>query len=394
MGRDYKIPITFQSSHRPPEDVQLGISSSRIVDDQGENRSWKAIGYCGPDPDFKAQIQRNKPPKGIVSVHPRPDCSRKEEHNVGDEEELFGPLYKGIVDLNNPRHIVVEALQRSGFGVSTPHQKVTTPNSSLNPSLIIKCDAVVVGSGSGGGVIAGVLANAGPSPDTWPAPEKKSYEGAIMTAMSTIGNYDKSDYGGVIQTPPLHPGMFSVLTPWVSGIDIKMRMSKFSRTAHVYILTRDKGSGEVASASSICYRMDKIDEENLQRGLEKLLRILAAAGAEKIGTQHRDGKVLDVKRASSMEFERFVKEESSRGLREFLMPICSSHQMGTCRMGVEQKGSAVAPTGETWEVEGLYVADSSVFPTALGVNPMVTIQAIAYCTAQSVLEVLKRKTSK
>ncbi len=60
-------------------------------------------------------------------------------------------------------------------------------------------------------------------------------------------------------------------------------------------------------------------------------------------------------------------------------------------MGVDPKKSAVNQMGETWEVEGLFVADSSVFPTALGVNPMVTVQAIAYCTAQSALEVLRRK---
>ncbi|KAE9458514.1 hypothetical protein C3L33_09583, partial [Rhododendron williamsianum] len=85
-----------------------------------------------------------------------------------------------------------------------------------------------------------------PLSDTWPEPEKKSYEGGIMTAMSTVvANLDKSGYGALIQTPSLHPGMFSVLMPWVSGIDIKMRMCKFSRTAHVFALARDHGSGEV-----------------------------------------------------------------------------------------------------------------------------------------------------
>lgn len=59
-------------------------------------------------------------------------------------------------------------------------------------------------------------------------------------------------------------------------------------------------------------------------------------------------------------------------------------------MGLDAAASAVDPRGETWEVEGLYVADASTFPTALGVNPMVTVQAIAYCTAQSVLQVLRR----
>ncbi|KAH7867350.1 hypothetical protein Vadar_032355 [Vaccinium darrowii] len=134
-----------------------------------------------------------------------------------------------------------------------------------------------------------------------------------MTAMSTVvANLDESGYGALIQTPSLHPGMFSVLMPWVSGIDIKMRMCKFSRTAHIFALARDHGSGEVISQSKIQYKMTGTDQENLQRGLEKVLRILAAAEAEEIGTHHRNGKKINVTRLSSCEFEKFVKEESGR----------------------------------------------------------------------------------
>lgn len=46
-------------------------------------------------------------------------------------------------------------------------------------------------------------------------------------------------------------------------------------------------------------------------------------------------------------------------------------------MGISPKSSVVQPTGETWEVKNLYVADASVFPTASGVNPMVTVEAVA-----------------
>lgn len=226
----------------------------------------------------------------------------------------------------------------------------------------------------------------------WPEEEKKSYEGGIMTAMSTVvANLDGSGYGALIQTPSLHPGTFSMVMPWVSGTDMKKRMCRFSRTAHIFALGRDKGSGTVLSQNSISYQLEAADEENLKKGLEKVLRILAAAGAEEIGTHHSQGKTLNVKKASSHEFERFVKEESSRPLRGLSSPLCSAHQMGSCRMGVDPKKSVVNQMGETWEVEGLFVADTSVFPTALGVNPMVTVQAIAYCTAQSALEVLRRK---
>ena len=155
-----------------------------------------------------------------------------------------------------------------------------------------------------------------PYSHVWPEAEKNSYEGGIMTAMSSVvGNFESSGYGAVIQTPSLHPGMFSALMPWVGGIDFKARMCKFSRTARLFALARDQGSGEIFSPHSISYKLESVDEENLSRGIEKVLRILAAAGAEEIGTHHCKGKTLNVKKVSSHEFERFVREESSRGLR-------------------------------------------------------------------------------
>lgn len=595
--------------------------------------SWKAIGYCGADPGFQPQ------PTSLKS-------------SKQDDEECFGPLSRGLINLKHPRAIVADHLQRFGFPVSIRSKKINKkiPDNLSQPSLTIYCDAVVVGSGSGGGVVAGVLAKAGykvlvlekgsyyarsnlslleglsmdqmymsggllatddmgvvvlagstvgggstinwsasiktpkhvtnewcdryelelfgsklyreamdvvcekmgvqseileegfnnailrkgcrelgypvndiprnsspdhycgwccmgckdgrkqgtsetwlvdlvnsgngvilpgceaikvlhktggkeggvrktatgvafqfekdiciveskvtivacgalntphllkrsglkngnigknlhlhpvamawgyfpdhaPSSDVanWPESDKKSYEGGIMTAMSTVvANTDQSGYGALLQTPSLHPGMFSSLMPWVSGEDMKRRMLRFSRTAHIFALARDKGSGNVPSPNSISYEMETGDEENLKKGLDKILRILAAAGAEEIGTHNREGKSLNVKKASSHEFERFVKEESGRSLRYLNAQICSAHQMGSCRMGIDPKESVVNQMGETWGVDGLFVADSSVFPTALGVNPMITVQAIAYCTAQAVVGVLKRKKS-
>ena len=58
--------------------------------------------------------------------------------------------------------------------------------------------------------------------------------------------------------------------------------------------------------------------------------------------------------------------------------------MGTCRMGGSAKTAVADPYGEVYGVRGLFVADASTFPTASGVNPMLTTMAMAYRVAQHI----------
>jgi long-chain-alcohol oxidase len=57
--------------------------------------------------------------------------------------------------------------------------------------------------------------------------------------------------------------------------------------------------------------------------------------------------------------------------------------MGSCRMGADRRHSVVDCRGESWDAEGLWIADASVFPTASGVNPMVTVEALSLCIAET-----------
>ena len=59
------------------------------------------------------------------------------------------------------------------------------------------------------------------------------------------------------------------------------------------------------------------------------------------------------------------------------------HPMGTCRMG--RKGSSVVDSwGEHHDVKGLWVADGSIFPTCVAVNPQISIMAFATRTAERI----------
>jgi choline dehydrogenase-like flavoprotein len=60
----------------------------------------------------------------------------------------------------------------------------------------------------------------------------------------------------------------------------------------------------------------------------------------------------------------------------------SFHIMGSARVGGSPASSACDPAGQTWDVRSLYVMDGSSFPSASGVNPQISIQAIAHMNAR------------
>ena len=70
------------------------------------------------------------------------------------------------------------------------------------------------------------------------------------------------------------------------------------------------------------------------------------------------------------------------------MMLFSAHQMGTCRMGADPKTSVTDEHGEVHGVKGLFVCDSSLFPAASGVNPMLSIMALVHRSSQYIKTVV------
>ena len=64
----------------------------------------------------------------------------------------------------------------------------------------------------------------------------------------------------------------------------------------------------------------------------------------------------------------------------------SAHTIGTCRMGTDPAQSVVNPDGKAFDVPNLYIMDNSIFPSALSVNPALTLMALSLRTADRFLQ--------
>ncbi|MBJ6109058.1 GMC family oxidoreductase [Hymenobacter sp. BT523] len=68
-----------------------------------------------------------------------------------------------------------------------------------------------------------------------------------------------------------------------------------------------------------------------------------------------------------------------------------AHVIGTARMGLSGDDAVVDANGRAFDVPNLYIADNSTFPSALSVNPALTIMALSLRTADKFLEQQQRR---
>lgn len=160
---------------------------------------------------------------------------------------------------------------------------------------------------------------------------------------------------------------------WLPGVGRahQRSMLEFGHVASIGVHLSDQSSGQVDltnnGALRARYKLTGNDADRLAFGIARAAEIHFAAGATEVYPNiARVGKLTPGKLA---DFEAMRFKPSEMRLEAF-------HPMGTARIGGENEG-VCAPNGSVHGARDLYVADASLFPTSVGVNPMMTVIAFS-----------------
>ena len=190
-------------------------------------------------------------------------------------------------------------------------------------------------------------------------------------------------YGVKYMHASAHPSDLAVFAPWRSASDHAELMHSLRYTGGFGILQRARGAGEVVVGAdglpAPIWHLSDFDRDVMRRGLDGMAQILEAGGARRMYTSHAGWVSYDPGNGGR---EQMLKAADDYGWGPAQVTLGSFHLMGTAHMGSDPAHTVCDPTGETWDARNLFVVDGAVLPTALGVNPMITIEAAAHKIAR------------
>ena len=195
-----------------------------------------------------------------------------------------------------------------------------------------------------------------------------AWKGALQSAYS-----DAFEEEGITLNCVFAPiNVLAAMLPGV-GSELNAYTSKMRELATFGAMIHDEGGGRVwrmpGGKGLYTYRMGRRDKLRMLKAIRILAETFFAAGAKEVLLP-----VFGVRPIRSVDELRFLEDERIPARR---FECVTFHPLGTARMGLDPSSSVVKPTGETHDVEGLYVIDGSVFPSSIGVNSQMPIMAVA-----------------
>ncbi|KIW34818.1 uncharacterized protein PV07_01571 [Cladophialophora immunda] len=265
---------------------------------------------------------------------------------------------------------------------------------------------------------------------TWPQ-RTNPWEGAILTvAMTGLEDQDGQHHGPKVEVICSTPGFGLLTVPFrpqyallhdkdkdkgkdsssssssgalSAAVEYRLNTAKHGHSTGLVCITRDADTGRVyldpkdatRRRPRIAYTPSPRDRRHLLAGMVGGMQAAFVMGAVEMDSGHPAAERwvrpshVDPKATPAMDdlsFAGFLARVRDLWLAQ--PEPCtagSAHQMGSCRMASSPRTGVVDATGKVFGTDGLYVADASVFPSASGVNPMVSTMGIAEWIARGIV---------
>lgn len=190
------------------------------------------------------------------------------------------------------------------------------------------------------------------------------------------------DEGIMMAVNFLPPGVFALALPFLGPKFLSTIRNIYNHSVVGAALVEDTSRGRIRNLpfdqALATYSMNQHDFHLALRATAILAEIYFAAGAKRV--------FLPFPQLPEIHTVDEIRKIFRLGIRPIDLELMTVHVMGTCQMGSDEHNSVVDSHGEVHGVKGLFVADASVMPTSIGVNPQETIMALSTRTAFYIAE--------
>jgi len=286
----------------------------------------------------------------------------------------------------------VERITRSGGTVTGVEGRFVRPGGRRGPRLAVRSAAVVV---AGGAVqTPALLARSG-------LRSRSGQLGRNLTLhpnAKVIAFFDEEvtgwhgvhqayqvrefmDDGILLTAVNLAPSLIAATMPG-HGRELGELMAAYNHMITAGCLVEDTGAGRVRNIAGlgpqVFYQITSRDAERVVRGVARAAELMFAAGARRV--------LLPFDGAPEVRDPAGLHNLLARPVPKRSIELFTVHLMGTARMSDDPRRGVVDSFGAFHGVRGLFVADASLFPSPIGVNPMETILALVTRNAQRLID--------
>jgi choline dehydrogenase-like flavoprotein len=169
---------------------------------------------------------------------------------------------------------------------------------------------------------------------------------------------------------------------WLTGTGAEHQRSllEFGHVGSIGVHLSDRSQGRVGlgndGAIRASYKLTRGDADRIHYGIARAAEVHFAAGATEV--------YPNIPRFGTLKQGDLAAFEAAR-LKPSELRLEAFHPMGTARIAADPRQGVCAPDGSVRGARNLYVADASLFPTSVGVNPMMTIIAFAKQVSRAVV---------